>query len=151
MRKSVVEVAGAAWGIKRIWVPLLSLNMRRPWAKQAPSLGKEGPLWSVLPPSPILAPSPTMLINPCPLHAVSSLCAHTHTSPPACLPFATSFAGLTPGAMAQKQLEDPPLLALLTCFTLLLPEALPVYYLLSHWTLSSWKAAAMDGWFLSLA
>ena len=34
--------------------------------------------------------------------------------------------------MALKQLEDPPLFTLLTCSTLLLPEALPVYYLLSH-------------------
>ena len=39
--------------------------MRRPWAKQAPSLGKAPADLSCLPLR--LAPSPTMLTNPCPL------------------------------------------------------------------------------------
>lgn len=102
MRKSVVEVAGAAWGIKRIWVPLLSLNMRRPRQSKLPHLVRKAPSdLSCLP------------LNSCPIshHAYQplptpcyffSLCPYSHLS--SCL---LAFRHIicrthTPGAMAQN-------------------------------------------------
>lgn len=73
-------------GIKRIWVPLLSLNMRRPKSK-LPHLVRKAPSdLSWLPLQFLVSHLPTMLINPCPLHAVSSLVPpYSHLLLPACL------------------------------------------------------------------
>ena len=77
-----------SWGNqeKWIWVPLLSLNMRRPWAKQAPSLGKEGPSDLSCLPLQFLSHLPPCL--PTPAHSVLFLLFVPILTPlllPACL------------------------------------------------------------------